>query len=197
MVIYYNLLYNIKRIDARGGKMKLLKKLNNRGFMLVETLITTVFIMVIFSLIYTNLMPFVGEYERMENYDTVESVYVAHWARKLVLDGLPDSYFNTVKTNGYVKLDANSFNADIRDLVNGYLIANGVEQIYLTTYNTEKFKNYVSNSDSFERDFEEYIAYLPSYKNNAAKQNYYRVIVEYHGYLDNDVNSYGTIEVIR
>lgn len=197
MVIYYNLLYNIRRIDARGVKMKLLKKLNNRGFMLVETLITTVFIMVIFSLIYTNLMPFVAEYERMENYDTVESVYVAHWARKIVLDGLPDSYFNTAQINGYVRLDTNSFNADMRDLFNGYVTANGVEQVYLTTYNTEKFKEYVDDNNNFERDFREYIAYMPSYKNNEAKQNYYRVIVEYHGYLESDVNSYGTIEVIK
>ena len=40
------------------------KKSNNKGFILVETLIVSVFIMAIFSILYTNFFPLIGEYER-------------------------------------------------------------------------------------------------------------------------------------
>ena len=42
--------------------MKLFK-LNNKGFMLVETLIVAVFSMAIFSIIYTNYYPIMADYE--------------------------------------------------------------------------------------------------------------------------------------
>ena len=45
------------------------KIVNKKGFMLVETLIVSVFILAIFSLLYTNIIPLVGEYERLKNYD--------------------------------------------------------------------------------------------------------------------------------
>ena len=59
--------------------MNLSKKVNKKGFMLVETLIVSVFVMGIFSLLYANFFPLVGEYERYKNYNTVEATYIAHW----------------------------------------------------------------------------------------------------------------------
>ena len=47
--------------------MKNKKVLNSRGFILVETLIVGVFIMGIFSLLYANFFPLIGEYERYKN----------------------------------------------------------------------------------------------------------------------------------
>ena len=68
--------------------MKKTKIVNKNGFILVETLIVGVFIMAIFSLLYTNFFPLIGEYERYKDYDTVESTYIAHWARMIALKGL-------------------------------------------------------------------------------------------------------------
>ena len=50
-------------------------KLNKKGFALVETLIVSVFVMTIFSLIFTNFFPMMGEYERREGYDDIDSIY--------------------------------------------------------------------------------------------------------------------------
>lgn len=52
-----------------------MKKLNTRGFALVETLIVSVFVMGIFILLYTNFYPLIGEYEKREGYDTISAVY--------------------------------------------------------------------------------------------------------------------------
>ena len=59
-------------------------KLNNKGFALAETLITAVFVMVIFSVIYTNYTPIMAEYERRETYDDLDGKYAAYWMRRLI-----------------------------------------------------------------------------------------------------------------
>ena len=177
--------------------MKRKKVLNNSGFMLVETLIVGVFIMGIFSLLYTNFFPLIGEYERYRDYDTVESTYVAHWARMIALKGLPDNIYNTAATNGYVDIsDCNLYtNSDGVSSCSSFKAMNNVSKIYLTTYSTTNFKNFVKDNNSYDRRFREYIAYLPSYSKNTNKTSatgYYRVIVEY---VSNDTYEYGNIEV--
>ena len=52
-----------------------MKKINSKGFALAETLIVTVFLMVIFTMIYANFVPLVGEYEKREYYDDVNGKY--------------------------------------------------------------------------------------------------------------------------
>lgn len=61
-----------------------MKKFNSRGFILAETLIVCVFLMLIFTMIYTNYYPIIGEYEKRENYDDVDGKYVAYWIKKLI-----------------------------------------------------------------------------------------------------------------
>ena len=61
-----------------------MKKMNNKGFVLAETLVVTVFLMVLFTMIYQNFYPLIGEYEKRENYDDVDGKYVAYWIKRLV-----------------------------------------------------------------------------------------------------------------
>ena len=55
------------------------KKLNNGGFVLVETLIVSVFVMSIFSILYNNFFPLMGEYEKREVYVDVDAKYATFW----------------------------------------------------------------------------------------------------------------------
>ncbi len=61
-----------------------MKKLSNKGFVLAETLIVTVFLMVLFTMVYSNFYPLIGEYEKRENYDDIDSKYAVFWIKKLV-----------------------------------------------------------------------------------------------------------------
>ena len=63
-----------------------MKKINNKGFVLAETLVVTVFLMILFTMIYSNFYPLIGEYEKRENYDDVDGKYVAYWMKKLAED---------------------------------------------------------------------------------------------------------------
>ena len=179
--------------------MRKKKNLNSKAFILVETLIVGVFIMAIFSLLYTNFFPLVGEYERYKDYDTVEAIYIAHWARVIALKGLPNNIYITARTTGYVDITDCSLYTSLNGQFDctAYKTVNNISRIYLTPYNTTSFKNYVKDNESFSRSFREYISYLPTYSKNASKTvdiGYYRVIVEY---TSNDVYKYGTIEVFK
>ncbi len=179
--------------------MKKTKIVNKNGFILVETLIVGVFIVGIFSLLYTNFFPLIGEYERYKDYDTVESTYIAHWARIIALKGLPDSSYNTARTNGYLDISNCSLyaNSDGVSSCSAFVIMNNISKIYLTPYSTVSFKNFVKDNNSFSRSFREYISYLPTYSKNNSKTpttGYYRIIVEY---VSNDTYKYGNIELYK
>ena len=133
------------------------KVLNKKGFMLVETLIVGVFIMGIFSLLYTNFFPLIGEYERYKDYDTVESTYIAHWARMVALKGLPDSSYNTAKNKGYLDITDCSLytTSDGQNSCAAFKTMNNVSKIYLTPYSTSTFKSFVKDNNSFSRSFRE------------------------------------------
>ena len=63
-----------------------MKKINSRGFVLAETLVVTVFLMVIFSMIYSYFYPLIGEYEKREVYDDVDGKYAVFWLKKMIED---------------------------------------------------------------------------------------------------------------
>lgn len=175
--------------------------MNKKGFVLVETLIVSVFIMAIFSMVYANIIPLTGEYEKYKNYDTVESIYIAHWARAIALKGLPNTSYTSANnaTSGYLDIsDCSIYTVtDGASSCSAFKLMNNVSKIYLTPYSTQKIKNYVRDNNNFKRDFKEYIAYLPTYSKNTSKTpatGYYRVIVEYSL---NNINKYATIEVYK
>ena len=62
-----------------------MKLLNKKGFILVETLIVTLFVLTLFILVYQNLVPSLGEYERMSSYDDVDSVYATNLFKQSLL----------------------------------------------------------------------------------------------------------------
>lgn len=63
-----------------------MKKFNNKGFVLAETLVVTVFLMTIFSMIYYYFYPLIGEYEKREVYDDVDDKYSAYWIKRIIED---------------------------------------------------------------------------------------------------------------
>lgn len=63
-----------------------MKKLNNKGFVLAETLVVAVFLVTVFSIIYNNMYPLIGEYERREVYDDLDSKYAVYWLKTMVQD---------------------------------------------------------------------------------------------------------------
>ena len=121
--------------------MRKTKIVNQKGFLLVETLIVSVFIMGIFSLLFTNIVPLIGEYERYKNYNTVEATYIAHWARMIALKGLPTDIYTKTASIGYIDIsDCNLYQENNSSTIcQNFKDVNNITKLYLTTYNTVEF----------------------------------------------------------
>ena len=93
-----------------------MKKNSQSGFVLAETLVVTVFLMIIFSMIFRNFYPLIGEYEKRENYNDMDSLYSIYWIKKLVEspnyqinDDYRKNYFNN---NKYVRFKCSDIKND-------------------------------------------------------------------------------------
>ena len=75
-----------------------MKKINKKGFILVETLIVTVFVMTLFTYVYINVIPNMGEYEKMTHYDDIDSIYASNLIKQLTI-----RYANTIYIDEYLK----------------------------------------------------------------------------------------------
>ena len=96
--------------------MKKLKN-NRSGFVLAETLVVTVFLMIIFGVIYSNFYPLIGEYEKRETYDDIDGKYAAYWIKRLIEDGSYQLNLNlgadaAFKTKGYARFECDGFKLD-------------------------------------------------------------------------------------
>ena len=100
-----------------------MKKNNQSGFVLAETLIVTVFLMLIFTMIYNNFYPLIGEYEKREVYNDVDGIYSTYWIKKLIEDSSYSIEGQTQKiqnleNRGYVRFECSDIkgNEDKKNL---------------------------------------------------------------------------------
>ena len=144
-------------------------KINNqKGFVLAETLVVTVFLMVIFAMVYSNFYPLVGEYEKREVYDDVDGKYAAYWIKQMIESAVYDFEGDINRQANFATYGYNRF--ECKDLAEqdsrtvcknivSSLQVNGCDgqgnycDIYITNYrigNTEAptgtFKDAVKNS---------------------------------------------------
>lgn len=179
-------------------------KLNNSGFVLVETLIVSVFIMGIFAILYNNFYPLMGEYEKREVYDDIDGKYAAYWIKRVIqhnsvnftatqiaaLDGASgsDGYF-------VFKCDM-STNDSMKQMCNQMVNKAQIKNMYITKYNLMDFKKKIDNSSDFSGGMHKYVRHLPNYAKGSLNDAEYRVIIEFNRKRDdNDYMAYSTIEV--
>lgn len=133
-----------------------MKKNNNKGFVLAETLVVTVFLMTIFGVIYANFLPLVGEYEKREYYDDVDGKYSVFWLKRMIEDS---SYHinakaqKNLKYKGYARFECSDVDTQdekrnecislVKELqINGCDKNGNLCDIYITKYrigDTDKY----------------------------------------------------------
>lgn len=126
-------------------------KNNNKGFVLAETLVVTVFVMAIFTIIYLNFYPLLGKYQQRENYDDADSKLNAYWFKRFIQDETIVSATtwgrikNEIEINGGYMFkcstvehtDCSDITADYQDLFKTYMEETGCKKIIVTKYNLE------------------------------------------------------------
>lgn len=158
--------------------MKKMIKLNNKGFALAEALVTAVFVMVIFSIIYTNYTPIMAEYERRETYDDIDGKYAAYWMKKMIEGRTNDTIvtFPSYKKINFTNPETacNSQFPSYKETCVELVKALEIQAIYITNYT---FPNKAS-IDGTNPNLQDYLDYLPNYTRASENGAQYRVIVE-------------------
>lgn len=146
-----------------------MKKINNKGFMLAELLAVTVVILVIFTAIYINFYPTMGEYENRISYNDIDSTYDSYYFKVFLLKYFDSNkttendILNTISTNKYVTIVANNVcqyaltvgSFSCSDLVNTY----GIKEVILSNYQTANLKTTYPKTGLLYK----YIQNLPDY----------------------------------
>lgn len=181
-----------------------MKKMNNKGFALVETLIVATFVMGILTLIFSNFLPMMGKYERRERYDDIDSVYNTYLIKRMLENGESKDKTNTLTSKitsnpspFYNPVNCNIYNnTEFLDYCQNIFQNTGVSDIIVTSYNLSSLKNNLPTNSS--KDFKDYISSLPNYNKN--KENYkYRIIVRYKHIINSetgDENTYYSFSTI-
>ena len=61
-----------------------MKKMNKKGFIMVETLIVTVFVVTLFIVVYQVTIPAMGEFENFYIYDDIDSIYASNLYKQML-----------------------------------------------------------------------------------------------------------------
>lgn len=184
-----------------------MKKFDNKGFALVETLIVSVFVVSLFLIVFNNFYPLMSEYEKREVYDDVDGVYAAYWIKRLVENSSYSlselsSYVYGIEKDGKTKsgwsvaadtcktfLPNDGEKKAICDkIVTAYEIAldRVAGKFYIVNYNISDFKHDLREKTYeltgklyVDPELEDYLSSLPDYSNprNNTYNANFRVIV--------------------
>ena len=95
-------------------KMRLLK--DNKGFVLVESIVVAIFVLGFLTFLAVNILPLVGNYEEAIYNDSVENRYEAHLIRKMILK---DNFCNS---SSLLKMSSQTvYNHFVEDEICDYL----------------------------------------------------------------------------
>ncbi|MEG1495529.1 MAG: hypothetical protein RR047_02505 [Bacilli bacterium] len=192
-----------------------MKRINNKGFLLVETLIVAVFIMTIFTFLYKNSVPLMGEYERRYNYDDIDSVYGADLVRDMIIsdanyNNLISGLASTESTLGIPFKDiTDCSNFNQREFCNALKTSLGIVpsninnandgKIYLMRYELSNLKNAVKEGKAFnsstERGIKSYVEFIPKFTVSNITEGYRVIIVRNTKEGNNETVKYANIEV--
>ena len=121
--------------------------------MLVELMVVSVAVLILFIAVYTNFYPSMGEYENRIYYNNLETEYALFYTKVMYLkyfhenEDIEKDFFSNNLSNSYVNLiengNCNNFNFSTNFLNKCNLLANTyeIDTLILTTYDTSNIKN--------------------------------------------------------
>ena len=136
-----------------------MKRINNRGVVLLETLIVSIFVLTIFVFVYRNSVPMMGQYQKLEKFDDIDSVYAANLVKNMVITYIPEDYIEKtlLATANYADIsncdDANLYkDASYCKKVKENLHIESTDIMYLTRYNSGDMNEFRKEINSSSKD---------------------------------------------
>ena len=133
-----------------------MKYQNKKGFVLLETLIVTIFTLIIFTVLYTSVVPLLGRYDTLSYYNDLDTTYDLYYIRNMLFN---DSNYESISNLEYKNITCASLN-DIETCQEYFQAlninpSNEDELIYLDLSNDD-----VKNNSSLSDDIKDYLKYI-------------------------------------
>ena len=185
---------------------KLFTNKNKKGFAMAELLAVSIVLLFIFSILFSNYLPLLAEYETRLSYNDVTAQYAAHYIRKMYIEALDDTTQSEIlKTTINPDINSKGFysalNKDSNSVCNQVLEKDksncekiieqyGIEEIIITKYKlkdaNDSTTEYVKNNyEQKDGSLYNYINYLPNYeksiytgKEEDSGEQLYRIILK-------------------
>ena len=167
---------------------------NTKAFAMAELLVVSVIILVLFSVLFSNYLPLVAQYENRINYNDVTAQYASFYVRKIYRDAMDDinvkNQIDEKIKNGYYIVYSStdsikdySFISNYRfleDIISEY----NIDEIVITTDNLSGIKEKYERS----KPLYNYINYLPKAGSNDDIERY-RIILKTSdfGYAETEI----------
>lgn len=154
-----------------------MKKFDNKGFMLIEFLVTATLVCTILVFLYTQFYNVKKSYETSFKYNTVNGLYILSNIRDFLIDN--DTYIlrNHLEIDSHVDL-LNEHIIGINDLDYWKVLISSANVKYLI-FAEENLENLISNLNDFDDNYEslkKFIRHIDYDKNGTE----YRLIAEYN-----------------
>ncbi|MGE5455509.1 MAG: hypothetical protein ACM3O4_00160 [Ignavibacteriales bacterium] len=154
-----------------------MKKINNKGFMLVETLVVATLIISILIYLFVQFQTIIKSYNSSFTYNTVDAVYGVSNIRNYILnDGyeeLKAFQDSTSNVNGYI--DITNCSADYFEESEYCLTLFDQLNVKKVIFTDSDLSNLKNSNLTFDDKLKKYINYLKYTKG----EDLYRIIVEY------------------
>ena len=173
---------------------KLFTNKNKKGFAMAELLAVSIVLLFIFSILFSNYLPLVAEYETRLSYNDVTAQYAAHYIRKMYKEALDDTTAisgtgstkgeqlkSTISTGisarGYFTVYSGNSDDQIFSQVSEQenceriIKQYGIEEIIITNYKLKDDKDTTATTKYVKGNYKKdsgslynYIKYLPNYE---------------------------------
>lgn len=169
--------------------------MNKQGFILIETLVVTIFVLFIFTILYNSVVPLLGKYNELSYYNDLDTTYDLYHLRNLIVG---DTKYNNIKNKTYQKIQC----SDLKDslscshLFNILEIDSSDELIFLNI----NYLEVLQNDTNISYDVRAYTKYIdPTTNILILQKNGYVSYLELEKsscYTTNLVNSYQVNQVM-
>lgn len=165
-----------------------MKKINNYGFMLVETLVVSTFIFSTLVFLYVQFRTVNNSYKTTYDYNTVNSLYYTNAIKKYVLDAGYKELTTAMENSANKYIDITTCPVEYLNEINycqELFETLKVKQVIFTHQDLSDLKQYLLQTKKFDDVFNNYIDFI-RYDSEATD---YRLVVSY---MD---NTFATLKV--
>lgn len=160
-----------------------MKRIKSMGFILTETLIVSVVLLVSFIFVFTQFLNIFAHYQSFERYHNIDSLYAAKnletFLREDNYNGVITALNNNIASN-IPYYDFTSCSGTVftfTTFCTNLIDKTGVTKALFSKYDVSSLLNFDSYTNNFSHELKEYIKYLGRQKTDNLP-NTYRVIVE-------------------